>query len=89
MNSRSVLLAFASLVFLFSSSRGIRAQEEKADKPVEKQATVVQIRLRGALSEALPEQNPFGPSPLYFKGLLDIIRRASADCRPATSSLPN
>jgi protease-4 len=43
------------------------------------EATVVQLRLHGAYADALPNDNPFGPRPLHFKGLLDLIREAMTD----------
>jgi len=43
------------------------------------EATVVQLRLHGAYADALPIDNLFGPRPLHFKGLLDLIREAMAD----------
>ncbi|MBI4603384.1 MAG: signal peptide peptidase SppA [Planctomycetes bacterium] len=54
-------------------------EEKKDEKKEERVATVVQLRLRGEYAEALPEQNPFGPSPLHFRGLLEVMRRAKDD----------
>src|SRR2546430_14752829 len=44
-----------------------------------KEATVVQLRLHGTYEDTLPPENPFGPRLLHFKGLLDLIREATAD----------
>src|SRR4029450_7000375 len=44
-----------------------------------KEATVVQLRLHGTCEDTLPPENPFGPRLLHFKGLLDLIREATAD----------
>src|SRR5262252_1698879 len=44
-----------------------------------KEATVVQLRLHGTYEDTLPPENPFGPRLLYFKSLLDLIRKATAD----------
>jgi protease IV len=44
-----------------------------------KEATVVQLRLHGTYEDTLPPENPFGPRPLHFKGLLDLVREATAD----------
>src|SRR5712691_10367279 len=43
------------------------------------EATVVQLRLHGTYEDTLPPEYPFGPRPLHFKGLLDLIREAMAD----------
>src|SRR5439155_16908524 len=43
------------------------------------EATVVQLRLHGTYEDTLPPENPFGPRLLHFKGLLDLIREATAD----------
>ena len=52
-----------------------------------KEATVVQLRLHGTYEDTLPPENPFGPRPLHFKGLLDLIREAAADQNIAALSL--
>ena len=44
-----------------------------------KEAAVVQLRLHGTYEDTLPPENPFGPRLLHFKGLLDLIREATAD----------
>src|SRR5437764_1022811 len=44
-----------------------------------KEATIVQLRLHGTYEDTLPPENPFGPRLLHFKGLLDLIREATAD----------
>src|SRR5205823_11913667 len=51
------------------------------------EATVVQLRLHGAYADTLPTDNPFGPRPLHFKGLLDLIRQAMTDPNVAALSL--
>jgi protease-4 len=43
------------------------------------EATVVQLRLHGTYEDTLPPENPFGPRLLHFKGLLELIREATAD----------
>src|SRR4030095_5423935 len=58
-----------------------KKEEKQADKG--KIASVVQIRLRGSFEDSVPEENPFGAGPLHFKGLLDIIRKATADSNVA------
>src|SRR5262245_18655744 len=52
-----------------------------------KEATVVQLRLHGTYEDTLPPENPFGPRPLHFKGLLDLIREAAVDQNIAALSL--
>jgi len=44
-----------------------------------KEATVIQLRLHDTYEDTLPPENPFGPRLLHFKGLLDLIREATAD----------
>src|SRR5262245_19568482 len=51
------------------------------------EATVVQLRLHGAYAEALPNDNPFGPRRLHFKGLLDLIKEAMTDPNVAALQL--
>lgn len=57
--------------------------EEPAEPEAPKEAQVVQLTIKGSFEEALPEANPFGPSPLHFKGLLEIIKKAKEDQRVA------
>ncbi len=45
--------------------------------------TVVQLTLKGAFEDALAQENPFGPSPLHFRGLLETIRKAANDSNVA------
>src|SRR5262245_14819959 len=52
-----------------------------------KEATVVQLRLHGTYEDTLPPENPFVPRLLHFKGLLDLIREATADQNIAALSL--
>jgi protease IV len=52
-----------------------------------KEATVIQLRLHGTYEDTLPPENPFGPRLLHFKGLLDLIREATADQNIAALSL--
>ena len=52
-----------------------------------KEATVVQLRLHGTYEDTLPPENPFGSRLLHFKGLLDLIREATADQNVVALSL--
>src|SRR5688572_786713 len=57
--------------------------EEPAEPEAPKEAQVVQLTIKGSFEESVPEVNPFGPSPLHFKGLLEIIKKAKEDQRVA------
>lgn len=68
------LVALALLLTLTSDSFSQDAKE-----PEKKEATVVELTIKGEYADAVPLENPFGPSPLSFRGLLDLIRRATND----------
>ncbi len=51
---------------------------EEAGKE-EKTGTVVELVLKGFYEDSVPAENPFGPSPLHFRGLLELIRKARND----------
>ena len=85
-----------TLLLLFSARRALPQEEAKpvekpgehaVEKAAEKEASLVQITLKGFLADSLPQENPFGPNPLHFKGLLDIIRKAKADPQVAAMYL--
>ena len=44
-----------------------------------KEVRIARINISGALEDTLPPDNPFGPSPMYFKKLVDLIRKAADD----------
>jgi len=44
-----------------------------------KSIQLARINISGSLSDALPPDNPFGSSPMYFKKLLDLIKKAAKD----------
>lgn len=84
--SRRVGLLAASLHVLLPCCMFLAAEDEKKPEPPareETQATVVPFRLAGAYEEAVPEVNPFGPSRLHFRGLLELLRKAARDPKVA------
>src|SRR5262247_4185574 len=69
MNLRVFIAFLAAMVLVCAPQAAVLANE----------ATVVELRLHGTYEDTLPPENPFGPRPLHFKGLLDLIREATAD----------
>lgn len=65
------VIAFAGLL----SMPAIAEDKEKKDLPTK----LALISISGSLADALPQQNPFGPSPMYFKKQLELIRKAASD----------
>lgn len=57
------------------------AEDERCDECEKecKTATLAKIVITGSLEDALPPTIPFGPTPIYFKKLIDIIELAAYD----------
>jgi protease-4 len=79
MNQRASSLPTLAALIALAAPRPAPAQDEAKPEAKEKQVTLVQLTIKGALPESVPPENPFGPSPLNFKGLLDTIRKAKSD----------
>src|SRR5687768_16807399 len=79
---KPALLVLASLV-LVGVPGAARAQDTPSTpaetKLLEKEASLAQIRIRGNIEEATPPENPFGPSPLNTRGVIELIRKAKKD----------
>lgn len=74
--SRLILVLILALVaFSISPAKA----EEKMEAAKSKQANLARISITGSLLDALPPENPFGPSPMYFKKMLDLIHKAAED----------
>src|SRR4030095_2493714 len=81
---KAALLVLASLLLAgIPAPRGVSAQDAPAapaeTKPLEKEASLAQIRIRGSIEESTPPENPFGPSPLNTRGVIELIRKAKKD----------
>jgi len=81
---KPALLVIASLVLAgIPRSGGLPAQDASTapaeTKPLEKEASLAQIRIRGSIEESTPPENPFGPSPLNTRGVIELIRKAKKD----------
>jgi len=74
------------IVIAFTASSGPAQDAAKPEEPA-KEATVVELTLKGEYPDAMPLENPFGPSPLHFRGLLDLIRKAAGDSNVAALHL--
>jgi protease-4 len=75
-------LGIAAMVLLLpAAARGQEPETKKEETPpaAPREASVVQLRLRGSFAEGVPEENPFGPGRLHFRGLLELVRKAAND----------
>jgi len=57
------------------SDKACSAEEKEECKTVK----LAKIVITGSIEDALPPTSPFGPAPIYFKKLLDIIEQAAED----------
>lgn len=68
-----------SVLFLTGTTVEVLAKDKAKDKESSPPIMLARVKLSGSLADALPQQNPFGPSPAYFKSQLDLIRKAAKD----------
>ncbi len=75
---KSTLFAAVSIAMLCLVAGPALAGSDK-DANIQEPVKLAKISITGSLQDALPPSNPFGPTPMYFKRLLDLIDKAAQD----------
>jgi protease-4 len=74
LTSLGVLIVMLALV-----CRPALARDPDQKAPEQKEVKLARITIKGSLPDSLPQVNPFGPSPMYFRKQLELIREAAED----------
>lgn len=77
LNKLTSLGAFIVLLAMVCQPALAKDPDQKA--PESSKIKLARISIKGSLPDSLPQENPFGPSPMYFRKQLELIREAAKD----------